>query len=875
MHGVNDHPTLDDPLAWDELAAFDGVFYTGDDPRTLVAARRARVLVATARRLASVVASGVQVDVLAGSARDGGERYELRDLPVTAAPVRLDARGPTAAATSPRTAARGAGRPRRRRARSSTPTAPATSFMAALTLELARGRARDEALARAPRAPRRAPAHAPRRRAELIRHLYVHVPFCAHRCGYCDFVTVTGHADLRERYVGRACWPSSSRSAARLAPRARDGVPRRRHADAARRRRCSTACWTACRRRRELTVEANPETVDDELAAVLAARGVRVSLGAQSFGAAQLAVLERRATPEQVRAAAGAPARGRRRRTSRSTCSSACPGCGRAELDRDLDGALALEPEHLSCYELEAKPGHALHAPPRRRAGAPGRAARGSLRARDRAPRGGRATAGTRRPTSAATTAARSTTSPTGRAATTSASASARSPRSASSGAPTGPRWRASSTRSSRAAAPPRVDRAADAARARARAADARPAPRRAARDRRAGATRSTRTGSRAWPRSGCIERDGGTLPLTPPRAPARERRRLDRDRMSPEPPALPAPGGAAPARRRGLHRGRRARSARARSSSRARSSRRPRRCATSWPELEGLGMLDHPHTSAGRVPTTEGYRYYTALLERRGVEPRPLADRPQRRARRARLGAAPDGRGAGAGHGSAGGRLGALARHDRGAPRRAGAAAAAARHGRRDHGLGRRRQAPLRVRAGGRRGPRWSGPATTSTRRSSASGSARARCASGSPIPRSAPRGARHPGAPGARLHAARRRGLALPRRRRRPARRPARRRARVAARGRERARGAPASCWRRCATCSDSDRGWIRVGDDTVAPALRSLSLVAANYGIASRNLGTVALIGPQRMDYVGAMRAVRGAALALSDFVEEIYD
>ena len=29
----------------------------------------------------------------------------------------------------------------------------------------------------------------------------MHVPFCAHRCGYCDFVTVTGHADLHERYV--------------------------------------------------------------------------------------------------------------------------------------------------------------------------------------------------------------------------------------------------------------------------------------------------------------------------------------------------------------------------------------------------------------------------------------------------------------------------------------------------------------------------------------------------------------------------------------------------------------------------------------------------------------------------------------------------
>ena len=67
--------------------------------------------------------------------------------------------------------------------------------------------------------------------------------------------------------------------------------------------------------------------------------------------------------------------------------------------------------------------------------------------------------------------------------------------------------------------------------------------------------------------------------------------------------------------------------------------------------ELESLGMLGHPHTSAGRVPTTEGYRYYTALLERRGVEARPLAGRPQRRARRARLRAAADGRGAGAGH--------------------------------------------------------------------------------------------------------------------------------------------------------------------------------------------------------------------------------
>jgi ribokinase len=80
--GENAHPTLDDPLPWDELATFDAVFYTGDDPRTVVAARRARVLVVTARRLGSLIASGVRADVVIGSVSDPGEAFRDEDLPV-------------------------------------------------------------------------------------------------------------------------------------------------------------------------------------------------------------------------------------------------------------------------------------------------------------------------------------------------------------------------------------------------------------------------------------------------------------------------------------------------------------------------------------------------------------------------------------------------------------------------------------------------------------------------------------------------------------------------------------------------------------------------------------------------------------------------
>ena len=66
-----------------------------------------------------------------------------------------------------------------------------------------------------------------------------------------------------------------------------------------------------------------------------------------------------------------------------------------------------------------------------------------------------------------------------------------------------------------------------------------------------------------------------------------------------------------------------------------------------------------------------------------------------------------------------------------------------------------------------------------------------------------------------------------------------------------------------------------YLRIGEENEAPELRSLSVVAANYGIATRNLGAVSVLGPVRMDYPRAIASVRQAADDLSHFVSELYD
>ena len=187
------------------------------------------------------------------------------------------------------------------------------------------------------------------------RHLYVHLPFCTHRGGYCDFVTVVGHrgvhgayvdALLRELELERDCLDATL-----------DTVFLGGGTPTVTETRALARLLDALPVAGETTVEANPETVTPALAATLRATGVnRVSLGAQTFSARLLAVLERRATADSVRRAFYA--------LRDAGCDNisldlvyGIPGQSTADLRHDLGEAIRLAPEHLSCYELEAKPG--------------------------------------------------------------------------------------------------------------------------------------------------------------------------------------------------------------------------------------------------------------------------------------------------------------------------------------------------------------------------------------------------------------------------------------------------------------------------------------------------------------------------------------
>src|SRR6267378_2886015 len=188
--------------------------------------------------------------------------------------------------------------------------------------------------------------------------LYVHIPFCASRCPYCDFATAPATTALRGRYL-EALGREIAREGELLGrPRVRTlffggGTPSLLEPAEI------EALGNELRRAfvlrpREVTLEANPATLDRaRLEAWLALGLTRLSLGAQSFDAAGLRALGRTHQPDDsvvaVRVAREA------RLDVNLDLIFGWPGQTIAGWERDLEGAAALEPDHVSCYPLELR----------------------------------------------------------------------------------------------------------------------------------------------------------------------------------------------------------------------------------------------------------------------------------------------------------------------------------------------------------------------------------------------------------------------------------------------------------------------------------------------------------------------------------------
>jgi oxygen-independent coproporphyrinogen-3 oxidase len=202
-----------------------------------------------------------------------------------------------------------------------------------------------------------------------VRSLYIHVPFCFHKCHYCDFYSLVDTRDRQGPFVERL-----ARELAALAPWAAGAPLRTIFVGGGTPSLLRTDLWerllgTLHREfdlslmgpdGGEFTVECNPETVTPELMGVLAAGGVnRVSVGAQSFDARHLKTLERWHNPENVpRALEMARAAGIARRSV--DLIFGVPAQTLDDWRRDLTIALACGTEHLSCYNLTYEAGTAM-----------------------------------------------------------------------------------------------------------------------------------------------------------------------------------------------------------------------------------------------------------------------------------------------------------------------------------------------------------------------------------------------------------------------------------------------------------------------------------------------------------------------------------
>jgi len=199
-------------------------------------------------------------------------------------------------------------------------------------------------------------------------HVYLHVPFCARRCTYCDFAIAVRRQVPSDQYVSAvlrewALWqtePVWDRSPQIETIYFGGGTPSRLDPSAITRLVDRLVIDRPLTSDAELTLEANPDDVTPSSAAAWKTAGInRVSLGVQTFDPEVLRWMHRTHASSQV-----APAVAALRSAGLQAISLdlifGLPAEVNRDWERDLEQALALEPEHLSLYGLTIEPGTPL-----------------------------------------------------------------------------------------------------------------------------------------------------------------------------------------------------------------------------------------------------------------------------------------------------------------------------------------------------------------------------------------------------------------------------------------------------------------------------------------------------------------------------------
>lgn len=193
--------------------------------------------------------------------------------------------------------------------------------------------------------------------------LYLHIPWCLHKCSYCDFYSLPSAADAvpGAGYVDRLIEELAIRGGATEALHSiflGGGTPSMiapselgRLLEAIARHYDMPA---------EITIEANPETLDETMLRELRAVGfTRLSCGVQSFDPQQLQFLERVHSADKARDALRAAHRAGFENVNLDLIYT-LPDQTMADLEKDLRAAIALAPTHISAYQLIVEPGTPL-----------------------------------------------------------------------------------------------------------------------------------------------------------------------------------------------------------------------------------------------------------------------------------------------------------------------------------------------------------------------------------------------------------------------------------------------------------------------------------------------------------------------------------